>query len=217
MKNKEWLLIVLCSATFLLASWQKLVPFSLLETWGFLTGAACVYLVVRENIWNFPIGIANNVFFFILFYQSHIFGDAGLQILYLILGLQGWYEWLYGGKNRTTLPIRRAPLHVLGLCVASIIVSTYALMQLLHSAKGAAPLLDSLTTSISLGAQVLLNYKFIENWWFWIVADIFYIYLYYSRGLPLTAVLYTDFIGLCFLGLAQWNRGLNECNSVKIA
>ena len=39
------------------------------ELAGFATGALCVWLVVRRNIWTFPVGIANNVFFIILFLQ----------------------------------------------------------------------------------------------------------------------------------------------------
>lgn len=56
------------------------------EILGFITGAACVYLTLRENIWNFPLGLANNLFFLVLFLHGRLFGDAGLQIVYLILG-----------------------------------------------------------------------------------------------------------------------------------
>jgi nicotinamide mononucleotide transporter len=52
------------------ASWRRWAPYSLTETLGFVTGAACVYLVVRQNVWNFPLGIANNIFFLILFVNA---------------------------------------------------------------------------------------------------------------------------------------------------
>ena len=31
------------------------------EILGFVTGAACVWLAVRQNVWTFPVGLANNV------------------------------------------------------------------------------------------------------------------------------------------------------------
>ena len=37
------------------------------EILGFVTGAASVWLAVRESVWNWLVGIANNVFFLILF------------------------------------------------------------------------------------------------------------------------------------------------------
>jgi nicotinamide mononucleotide transporter len=78
----------------------------------------------------------------------------------------------------------------------------------LRAAGGSAPVLDAFTTVLSLAAQWLLNRKSIENWYVWITADVLYIYLYVSRGLHLTAVLYAVFLGLCIAGLVAWRRTL---------
>jgi nicotinamide mononucleotide transporter len=51
--------------------------------------------------------------------------------------------------------------------------------------------------------------KRIENWWLWITADVIYVPLCFSRHLPLTAILYAGFIGLCVIGLFRWRRGLH--------
>lgn len=185
-------------------------PIPWTEALGFITGAACVLLVVRQNIWNFPLGIANNIFFLVLFGQARLFADAGLQIVYIVLGVQGWYNWLYGGKNRTVLKVERASLHMLLLTFGFVPLGTWLLMLMLRAMNGSAPLLDALTTALSLAAQFLLNRKVIENWWFWITADVLYIYLYITRGLRLTAVLYGVFLCLCIVGLIQWQRTLRH-------
>ena len=70
------------------------------EVAGFVTGALCVYLVVRQHIANFPIGIANNVFFFVLFVAAGLYADAGLQVVFLALGLcRAGGCWLRGGPT----------------------------------------------------------------------------------------------------------------------
>src|SRR5262245_1839280 len=102
-----WIGIVIGS-TLITASWRGWTSFGLTEALGFVTGAACVYLVVRQSVWNFPLGIANNIFFLILFVNAKLYGDAGLQLLYVALGFQGWYYWLYGGQNRKAAQISRA-------------------------------------------------------------------------------------------------------------
>ncbi|WP_301460940.1 nicotinamide riboside transporter PnuC [Acidipropionibacterium jensenii] len=79
------------------------------EILGFVSGAVCVWLAVRQNFWNFPVGMANNVFFFILFIGSGLYADAWLQVLYLVLGGLGWYWWLRGGQDRSHLVVRRTP------------------------------------------------------------------------------------------------------------
>jgi nicotinamide mononucleotide transporter len=199
---------IIFSTALIIAAWQKWVSFPLTEALGFVTGAACVYLVVKQNIWNFPIGIANNIFFLILFGQSRLYGDAGLQIVYLGLGIQGWYNWLYGGKERTPLQIVRVSWRSLLWLSLAIVATTWLLMQALTAVNGSAPLLDAFTTALSLAAQYLLNRKAIESWLVWIVVDVLYIYLYITRGLHLTATLYLVFIGLCIAGYISWQRTL---------
>ncbi|MEA3208760.1 MAG: nicotinamide mononucleotide transporter [Chthoniobacter sp.] len=85
-------------------------------------------------------------------------------------------------------------------------LATWGLRELLLAIHGAAPFWDSLTTVLSLAAQYLLCQMRLENWWLWIVADLIYIPLYFSRKLPLTAVLYGVLLTMCVIGLREWKR-----------
>ena len=58
---------------------------------GFITGAVCVWLLARQNIWNWPIGIANNIFYIVVFLKSGLYGDSGLQVVYIALAAYGWW------------------------------------------------------------------------------------------------------------------------------
>ena len=202
----ELALLSLVSITALLAGYLKWWPISVVEAWGFVTGAVCVWLVVREHMWNWPIGLANNIFFFVLFFQSRLFADMGLQAVYFALGIYGWCNWLFGGQNRTVLRISRATRLEWIVLAAAIPLGTWGLRELLIAVNGAAPFWDSLTTVLSLAAQYLLCRKRLENWFFWIAADLIYVPLYISRDLPLTAVLYSIFLTMCLIGLREWRR-----------
>ena len=70
----------------------------------------------------------------------------------------------------------------------------------------ASPFLDALTTVLSVEAQYLMTRKVIEHWWIWMAADIIYIYLYASRNLYLTSLLYVVFFAMCVVGLRDWLR-----------
>ena len=87
-----------------------------------------------------------------------------------------------------------------------ITAGTWLLREILLTLNGAAPLGDSLTTVISLAAQYLLCRKRLENWFLWIAADLIYIPLYVTRGLPLTAFLYAVFLGMCMIGFREWRQ-----------
>jgi nicotinamide mononucleotide transporter len=202
--------IVVASALVLTLSYCRWWPIGVAEAWGFVTGGICVWLVVREHLWNWPVGLANNVFFFVLFWRGRLFADMGLQVVYFGLGIYGWLNWLFGGQNRTILEISRTKRTEWLVLVAGIPLCTFALRELLIAVNGAAPFWDSLTTILSLAAQYLLCRKRFENWFFWIAADVIYIPLYLSRHLPLTALLYALFLAMCLVGVWQWNRRLRK-------
>lgn len=176
------------------------------ELLGFVTGGLCVALTVRRSILNFPVGIANCVFFLVLFASAQLWAGATLQLLYIVLGAVGWWQWQSGRTDGAPIAVRRSQWRVLAGCVAFVAVGTWALREILTAVDGSAPVWDALTTCLALTAQWLLNTRRIETWFFWITADCIYIPLYISQGLTLTAAIYVLFLGLCVLGLREWTR-----------
>ena len=179
---------------------------SRLEAVSFVAGAVCVWLVVKENIWNFPIGIINTAGYAVIFFEARLYGDASLNVLYCALGIMGWYMWLFGGEQNEPLRVVRAKSLEMGLVVLLVALGTAMLWKTVRLAGGSSPFWDALTTSLSLGAQWLLNRKRVENWILWIVADAIYVPLYIYRGLNLTAVLYAVFFVMAVMGLRRWRQ-----------
>ncbi|MCW1913501.1 nicotinamide riboside transporter PnuC [Luteolibacter sp. GHJ8] len=206
--SPDTILVPALSALLLLSAWLKWLPLDLTEAWGFATGALCVWLVTKGNIWNWPIGLANNIFFAILFWRARLYADCGLQGVYLAFGIWGWWTWLHGGQNRSKLKVSHASRVEWIAIAVFLIAGTWGLRELLIKVNGAAPFWDALSTVICLAAQYLLCRKKIENWWLWITADLIYVPLYASKELPLTAALYAGFIVLCILGLKRWRKEL---------
>ena len=193
------------ATTGLVAAMLAMGKTTWLEAFSFVTGAACVWLTVKESAWNFPISLINVSAFSVVFFKSQLYADAGLQVAFFILTLIGWYLWLYGGERRTALHIVRTRMAE-GVCVIlGIAAFTGILWPILLHFKGSAMFWDALTTSISLGAQWLLNRKRLETWIAWIVVDVIYIPLYLSQGLYLTAILYVVFLGMAITGLRAWH------------
>jgi nicotinamide mononucleotide transporter len=178
----------------------------IVEILGFVSGALCVWLVARQNVWNWPIGIANNVMFLILFWTAGIYADAGLQIVYMALALYGWWAWLRGGAEHTALTVTRTTRNqwlVLGVLG---VLGTAGLTVLLGTVTDSTvPLPDAITTVLSLLATWGQARKKLESWWLWIAADVIYIPLYAYKDLWLTAVLYVGFLALCVVGLRSWS------------
>src|SRR3954469_24678010 len=67
---------------------------TVLEAVSFVTGAVCVWLTVKESVWNFPVSMANVAAFLFVFARAGLYADAGLQVVYFLLSAAGWYWWL---------------------------------------------------------------------------------------------------------------------------
>jgi nicotinamide mononucleotide transporter len=210
LKPLETVAMLVISLLVLAASYRGWWVIGVAEAWGFVTGGICVWLVVREHLWNWPVGLANNVFFFVLFLRGRLYADMSLQIVYLGLGIYGWLNWVFGGKNHTALKVSRTTRSEWIALAAFIPLCSWGMREVLVRVNDAAPLWDALTTVLSFAAQYLLCRKRFENWWFWIAADVIYIPLYVSRQLPLTAVLYAVFLTMCLVGVREWSRSLKQ-------
>jgi nicotinamide mononucleotide transporter len=175
------------------------------ELLGFVTGAVNVWLVVRQNVLNWPIGIANVMLLGLIFFDSKLYADAGLQVVYVVLQAYGWWQWLYGGRGRTALVTRRTrSAEWIGLAVAATAATGVLTWVLSTWTDSDVPFWDALTTSISLAATYGQSRKLLESWWLWIAADLVYIPLYFHKELYLTSALYVIFLGLCVAGLIAW-------------
>lgn len=181
------------------------------ELLGFVTGVVTVCLVVRRSIWNWPIGVANVLLLMILFWDAGLYADSALQIVYVVLGLVGWWVWFRGGPGTAGPELvvsRTSPREWAGLLLGGAAL-TIALWLFLDRLTGSTvPFPDAVTTALSLVATYGQVRKLLESWWFWIAADVVYVPLYAYKGLYLTAVLYVVFLALCVAGLIAWRRAL---------
>ena len=182
-------------------------PVSVIELVGAVTGVWCVWLVARQDPGNWPIGIANNLAFLLLFATAGLYADAGLQVVYAVLALYGWWNWVFGGGHRGELPVRRTgPGEWIGLAIGGPIALGALWALLARATDSTVPWWDAVTTVLSLLATYGQTRKLYESWWFWIAADVAYIPLYGYKGLWVTAVVYVVFLALCVRGLVRWRQ-----------
>ena len=181
-----------------------------LEIFAVVTTLACVWLMVRQSIWTWPLGLVAVSLYGVFFYRHELYGQVGLQVVYFAFNLYGWYEWLYGGEGHTRLRVSKVRPSVFALllllgAVATVVIVT---VMLATTTDAASPYFDSLLTAYSLVAQFMTTRKWVESWHIWIAVDIAYVWLFISGSLYLTAGLYAVFIVLAAMGLLEWRKAL---------
>ncbi|RYX96133.1 MAG: nicotinamide riboside transporter PnuC [Comamonadaceae bacterium] len=182
---------------------------SLLEIAAFFSGLCSVWLTRRLHIANWPAGIVSCICFGVLFVEARLYADALLQIAFIVLGVYGWKSWAQASARDGEVPVSRATPREVGAGLLVSVAGTFAAAWLLgRFTDSPVPLPDAAILVLSLVATWAQARSRIECWLVWIVVDVVSIPLYWSRGLPLTAVLYVLFLLICLGGLASWRKRL---------
>ena len=177
------------------------------EVLGFITGVLNVYLVTRENIWSWPLGVLNALLYIVVFARAGLYSDTGLQVVYFVLSFYGWWHWLRGGPQHAPVVVTRTSAK-LALTLAGLGMVCWMLVFTITSRISGSklPLLDAALAVSSLIAQWMMTRKLLENWAIWIVLDVVYVGVFLVRDLRLTALLYAVFLILAIIGHLEWKR-----------
>ena len=181
-----------------------------LELLGFALSVATVVLTILRNHWGWFFAIVSSATYGVVFFDARLYGDAGLQGVFIAASTWGWWQWLRGAEGKP-LPVTR--LSHTGWLAALLgwAVGFFALSAFLKAYTDTdVPHMDGFLTAGSLLGTLLTARKKVENWHVWIAVDILYVGLYVYKGLHLTAVLYAVFVVMAALGLRTWARAARE-------
>lgn len=191
-------------------------PMSYIEFFGTLFNIWCVWLVAKNKILNWPVGIIGVVLFAALYWQIRLYSDLLEQFYYFVTGFWGWYVWSRGRNGGEELPVTTLARNAYYFWGVVIVLGTVALTYLtthLHvwypvyfPEAASYATLDALTTVASLVATVFMIRKQIENWYLWIAVDVVGIWLYWVKGVHIVSLLYVLFLGIAIHGLFHWMK-----------
>lgn len=180
-----------------------------LELLSFALSIVTVWLNIRQNHWAWLFAILSSALYGVVFFQSKLYGDMGLQVVFITVSVWGWYQWLHGDDTHERLSVTQLDWSGRGVAALGWIVAFIALAWfLLTFTDTDVPFTDGFLTAGSLVGQLLLSRKKLENWHVWIIVDVLYVGLYVHKGLMLTAVLYGLFVVMAAIGLLAWRKSM---------
>ena len=170
-------------------------------------GLLCVWLTLRESIWCWVAGLVQVTLYIWVFWQARLYSDMGLHVVYVFLQFYGYYSWMWGGRGRTPLVVRRLSVREAALWSGGVAAGAVMLGGIMGAWTDAAlPFWDAATTALSLAAQWLMARKVLESWLGWILVDVLCVGIYAVKGLYPTSVLYGLFLILATLGFLAWRK-----------
>ncbi|MDR0538504.1 MAG: nicotinamide riboside transporter PnuC [Tannerellaceae bacterium] len=201
-----------------------------IEIFGVLTGLLYLYFQIKQRTWMWVLGIVTGLIYAGVFMKKGVYAQMLLQVYFVLAGIYGIWRWKYrkGAAQETGIVYRRLTLKlglmlVAAICVLSVTVY-FALMYLGEGmdspaevgASGLTPeqsavvfwkrAMDAFTMSASVVATLILAYKIIEHWLFWIFSDAVLVGLCVLTGLYPSTVLYSCYIALAVVGYRSWRK-----------
>jgi nicotinamide mononucleotide transporter len=179
-----------------------------LEITGTVTSLVYIFCSIRQSLWVWPFSIASSLVYMLVFGKASIYANMALQAYFLLMSIYGWYFWLRGGQEGTTLKVQTLNRDMLyGLLIAGSVLFV-VLFYLLKQTNSPIPFADSFTTALSILGTWLLARKVLENWLIWIAVDLVSAIMYAGQHLWPTACLYTVFVIMAITGYRQWKKTL---------
>jgi nicotinamide mononucleotide transporter len=197
--------------------WQEILDYAVnidkLELAGLVFGLLAVWLLIKQHILTWPIGIIYVLISFVIFWRIQLYGDFFLHIFFLILNIYGWYYWSKK-SDKEELPVTRLSgiqnLKIAGLTALGVIVFGYFLQQLPIIFEGlepaSVPYWDATTSILSVTGMWLTTRKKIENWYYWLLVDVLAAGIYIYKGIYFYSFLYGVYIFMAVWGYMEWRK-----------
>ena len=184
---------------FLQANWFEIV--------AAILAIAYLILAMLQDIRCWVAWIISSLMYFFVMYSANLYMEALLQIFYIFIGLFGLYQWRFKADKKDALKITtwsvKNHLIVIGALVFLTSLSGYVLM--IYTAA-ASPFIDAFTTWGAIAASYLVAKKILENWFYWFVIDFVSVFLFISRELYPTALLFLVYLVLVVFGYRAWRK-----------
>ena len=172
-------------------------------------GILSVWYAQKNKVLVFPTGIISVLIYVYLTYENKLYADTGINVYYFIMSVYGWILWTSKNtkiKKEISFSSKQENLISASLCIFFFLIIQYAL----NKTDSDVVFLDSITTALSLTGMLLLARRKLENWIYWIIADIIYIPLYIYKELYPTSLQFFIFLILAILGYRNWKKELKQ-------
>ncbi|MFN3339103.1 MAG: nicotinamide riboside transporter PnuC [Dietzia sp.] len=201
------------------------VPILWREIIGNMFGLAAAIGGMRRVVWAWPVGIVGNLTLLTVFLGGvfhtpqdvDLYGQAGRQVMFLAVGLYGWWRWSRDKRISAALPGQEGVVAVAvrphwatgrqraGL-VVGMLVGTLVFGWIFSQLGSWGPWADAWIFTGSILATYGMARGWTEFWLLWIAVDIVGVPLLLKAGYYPSAVLYLVYAVFVIWGFVVWWR-----------
>lgn len=146
----------------------------------------------------------------ITFFDSATWAFAALNVYYIVMGFVGIINWRNDAasaeEHKGFILLNKMSPKILKISIAIAVIGIPALYFILGALDDPNPFLDAFTTVLSIIGTWWLTRSIIYQWWIWIIADVFAIWMNINLDKSAFVIQFILCILSSFLGLYIWNK-----------
>jgi nicotinamide mononucleotide transporter len=193
---------------------SNLVHADWIEPAAVVLAIAYLLLAIKQNISCWFAAFFSSLLYFFVMYSAGLYMEAGLQIFYCVMAAYGWTQWRASLPDNKKFLVktwnRNQHIKAISLIFLLAFVSGWALEKFTNAAL---PFIDSLTTWGAIVTTYMVAKRLLENWIYWFVIDTISVFLFYSRGLFLTSILFFVYLIIIYFGYKSWTEMKDEIDA----
>lgn len=169
---------------------------------------------MRRKVWAWPVGIIGNALLFTVFLGAvfhtpnpvNLLGQAGRQVMFIIVSVYGWYRWTRrDGAAATTITPHWASGRTRVLLVVAMVGGTAALTPLFQALGSYEPVWSDAWIFVgSLLATYGMAKGWVEFWLIWVAVDVVGVPLLFSAGYYASGLMYVFYGAFTLWGFFVW-------------
>jgi nicotinamide mononucleotide transporter len=179
---------------------------SIVEWLGVLSGLIYVILISNKKISAWFFALLSSGIYVYLCYISNLFLETGLQFFYVAMAIYGWLKWKKdSSENENEIIQWKLKHHLINIFLSGSLTVIIGYIFDNYTSQ-ANPYTDAFSTIFSLVATYMVTKKVLENWIYWVFIDAVCIYLFASRELYMTSILFLLYTTIAAIGYFQWRK-----------
>jgi len=181
-----------------------------------ISGVICVVLTAKGKISSYIFNFIQMITYMIICWEARLFLEFGEQVFYFIACIFGVFLWKKNMKKNEdgteqVIAKKFKPWHWVATIIITV-VTTFILGSFGNNILGSTlPYLDAFTVALAVIAQLLMVWRYREQWAVWIVIDVSSLVMFVMLYEWAMVAMYIAWTINAIYGWYNWTK-LNEFN-----
>ena len=180
-----------------------------LEILAVILGFIYLFLIAKKTRIAWIFGVASSILYCYICAENKLQIQAGLQLIYVFLGILAYYQW--GRETKIKIKLFSWKIHSFALIIGSIL--TFLLGSIFAKNEQFLPFLDAFIAVFAIFSTFLATKAILENWIYWIILNLLSMYLFWAQGLNWSVLLFFGYAVTAIYGFYSWRKELRDAKT----